>query len=70
MSAIDDFVRVLPISQYQSILNLFVQGRADLAQGLWIGDEDKSRKVATVGTEIEFFCQLLCKCGFIILLLR
>ena len=41
---------------YQSILNLLMQRRADLAQGLRVGDEDKGRKVSAVGTAIELVC--------------
>ena len=53
---------------YQSILNLLVQYRADLAQGLWIGDQDQRREVSAVGTAIEFFCQLFGECGLVSLL--
>ena len=37
---------------YQSILNLLVQCRANLAQGLWIGDQDQRREVSAVGAAI------------------
>ena len=49
----------------QSILNLLMQCRADLAQGLGVGDEDKGRKVSTVGTAIELLCQLFCERGLV-----
>ena len=52
----------------QSILNLLMQCRADLAQGLWVGDEDKGRKVSAVGTAIELLCQLFCERGLVSLL--
>jgi len=42
-----------------------MQCRADLAQGLWIGDENKRRKVSAVGTAIEFIRQLFGECGLV-----
>ena len=49
----------------QSILNLLMQCRADLAQGLGVGDEDKGRKVSVVGTAIELVCELFCERGLV-----
>src|SRR4030095_11569637 len=53
---------------YEPILHFLMQCRADLAQGLGVGDEDKGRKVSTVGTAIELVCQLFCERGLVSLL--
>ena len=54
----------------QSVLNFLMQCRADLAQGLGVGDEDKGRKVSAEGTAIELVCELFCERGLISLLRR
>jgi len=54
--------------RYEPILDLLMQCRADLAQGLWIGDQDQRREVSAVGTAIELSCQLLGERGLVSLL--
>jgi hypothetical protein len=69
LNILDGCVRKsFPDLGYQSILNLLMQRRADLAQGLGVGDEDKGRKVAAEGTAIEFLCQLFGERGLVSLL--
>ena len=54
----------------QTALHFFVQERADLAQGLRVGDEDKGCEVALVSPAIKVMRQLLCKRGLVVLLPR
>lgn len=53
---------------YQPSFNFFVQCRADLAQGLWIGNQDERREVSAVGTAVELVRQLFGECSLVSLL--
>ena len=53
----------------QPVLNLLVQRRADLSQGLGIGNQDKCSEVSAVSTVIELIRELLgegCLVSFVI----